>query len=476
MTSLKASPVLKLSCLDVATALLGPLPGRRGAGPDWASCIFHADPGRPSLKVDEENFHCFGCGEHGDAYDLAAQHFGVSFVEAREMLEQLGFDTGLGPATVKGKRRSQAKAKPPAKAKAEFRDPTDEECGLPPLEWRQNAMKIIEEAEALLWSTPRELAYLRVRRGLADETIKAARLGLIDCGAEPHQIRHGIKVFPGRLIPWFGPDGLPAMLKIRRPGKNPDPKYICASGSKKGGLYPGLDRIRSGQPLVLTEGEYDALVLSQQLGDLIAVATLGDAGSRFASLRADAKYALIPVARFYLAGDPDAAGKGAMEAMEAIAPGRCRRIAPPDGFKDWTEAHLGGVDLRAFWLPILGLAPAAIPPPDAEAEADTLTRNEGIPETETWPHPSVDPWSIDNFAETFVRDALTSMGYSELLIEFWSERAGILEFDGEAMSRAEANREAAKLTHVWARDAAEARAAGKLRSIDQIPQWEGPLP
>lgn len=53
---------------------------RRG----MALCPFHDDH-HPSMKVDER-FHCFACGEDGDAIDLVAKLFNFSVYEAAEKL------------------------------------------------------------------------------------------------------------------------------------------------------------------------------------------------------------------------------------------------------------------------------------------------------------------------------------------------------------------------------------------------------
>ena len=44
------------------------------------------------MKVYENNFHYFGCGEHGDVIDFTAKIFGISSVEA---VKRLNYDFGL---------------------------------------------------------------------------------------------------------------------------------------------------------------------------------------------------------------------------------------------------------------------------------------------------------------------------------------------------------------------------------------------
>ena len=50
-------------------------------------CPFHNEK-TPSFTVNQEQgfFHCFGCGEHGDAIGFLQKHNGLTFVEAVEQL------------------------------------------------------------------------------------------------------------------------------------------------------------------------------------------------------------------------------------------------------------------------------------------------------------------------------------------------------------------------------------------------------
>lgn len=48
-------------------------------------CPFHEDR-HPSMKLNEDYFFCFGCGETGDVIDLAAKLFGCSPLDAAHRL------------------------------------------------------------------------------------------------------------------------------------------------------------------------------------------------------------------------------------------------------------------------------------------------------------------------------------------------------------------------------------------------------
>ena len=65
--------------------------GRSG----MARCIFHDDR-HPSMKLYDDHFHCFGCGEHGDVIDLTAALLGLSKYEAARCLT-LDFGLDLSP-------------------------------------------------------------------------------------------------------------------------------------------------------------------------------------------------------------------------------------------------------------------------------------------------------------------------------------------------------------------------------------------
>ena len=48
-------------------------------------CIFHDDR-TPSMKLYSENYHCFGCGAHGDVVALVAELFGLKQYEAAQKI------------------------------------------------------------------------------------------------------------------------------------------------------------------------------------------------------------------------------------------------------------------------------------------------------------------------------------------------------------------------------------------------------
>jgi hypothetical protein len=130
--------------------------------------------------------------------------------------------------------------------------------------------------------------------------------------------------------------------------------------------------IRPELPLIIAEGEFDALLLGQELGELAAVVTLGSTSSTRPEARILRTLLAAPV--WYIALDAD--GSGDDHAAKWTL-GRAERVRPPAPHKDWTEAHQAGIDLRRWWVengfPLTG--PYAIEEAAAIQEFDAgLTR------------------------------------------------------------------------------------------------------
>ena len=56
-----------------------------------ALCPFHNDR-HPSLFVDDDHYHCYACGEHGDVIDFTAKLYGLSLYDAAK---KLAYDFGI---------------------------------------------------------------------------------------------------------------------------------------------------------------------------------------------------------------------------------------------------------------------------------------------------------------------------------------------------------------------------------------------
>ncbi len=316
--------------------------GRRGerSSRPWWNCPFHPD-GNPSLTLtpDGERWKCFGCSLSGDA---------VEFV--RKLDPSLTFADALDALNARDavSRRPRTVTRPVPARKREPERPEG---------WSDFALQVVEEAEAALWTPAGSKArqYLAVR-GLREGTIRAARLGYWHADESrrapfddlPFYIPRGI------TIPWFGVEALEA-VNIRRPVKGCLGSDVASHDAKKyhhlrGGrktIFPGSAGIVPGRGLIVAEGEFDCLLLGQELGELAPVVTLGSAGDRPGPRVLSAMTMASP---WYVTHHDDGAGQKAAEGWMARS-GRCRRVVPPAG--DWTDAFLDGYDLRQVWVEIL---------------------------------------------------------------------------------------------------------------------------
>jgi DNA primase len=347
-----------ISLPDVATRLLGPAPGRlgeRSARRLWWHCPFHQDS-NPSLCIRPggRQWRCWGCGAKGDAIELVRRlNPGWTFPEA------VAYATGRAVPSG-GHSKPSKRSKPPAAGPAGHSMPTDRPpagpsgkaaesppdgpTGLP----LADALALVDEAAKTLWRPEGRagLRYLIESRGLSEATIRAARLGWTTrADGVPWKP-------PGVVIPWHDAGRL-ALVKIRPPAewreRFPEdrraPKYIEAFRDRPA-LFPGPEAIRPGMPLIIVEGEFDAVLLGQELADLASVVTLGSSSSR----PEGALYlAMLRCPRWYAALDADPAGNGAA----AEWPSRAVRVRPPielPAGKDWGDVWKAGIDLHRWWV------------------------------------------------------------------------------------------------------------------------------
>jgi hypothetical protein len=333
---------------SVATNLLGQATGRRGGkGRNlwWCCPLGNHEDRNPSFCVTpgKRQWRCYGCGERGDAASLVMKVKGLTFPEAIHYLTDSSDPSGKqkpGTPAPFGPREGRSGQKPPHPLGSKVSDRGQEQSrGMSP----EAALALVEAAAARLWSPEGAEALADLtgpRRCLKPETIRAARLGWTPPLNLPGKPR-------GVVIPWFAGPAL-TLVKVRQPeGRRPKYYEAFRDPARHAGTYPGPEAIRIGRPLIVAEGELDGLMLRQALGDLAAVVTLGSA-----SARPDARIigAMLAACPWYVATDADPAGDRAA----ADWPAPVRRVRPPGPFKDWTDAHLGGVDLRRWWGEVLG--------------------------------------------------------------------------------------------------------------------------
>lgn len=283
--------------------------------------------GTDRFYVTREFFACRGCHEkRGDVIEFMTWLDDLTFREACERL-------GSEEAPIRTEKR--AISEPQAKQAA------------PPSEaWQDKTMAAVVRCQEELWSgrekARRALEYLRKERGLSDDTILDAMLGYNPDRGDVC----GVWVENGFAIPnWHKAANTLWGVNVKRTGKkNPDPKYRAVKGSNQSALYLA-DNLIGRDVAVICEGELDALLLAQEAGDLAAVCTFGGAGVH--TIEPWLPY-LVHVKRLLIATDNDQAGADAWAFWENKTR-RARRLAPPGGVKDLTDAWRTGADLRA-WL------------------------------------------------------------------------------------------------------------------------------
>jgi hypothetical protein len=117
------------------------------------------------------------------------------------------------------------------------------------------------------------------------------------------------------------PDELPA-----------HPTYLAISGGHP--CLFGADALVPGEPAILAEGEFDAMLVWQEAGDLVGGATLGSCNRGVSS---KALRYLLGCPRLLVAYDVDAEGDKGAERLRQLSP-RMHRIRPSVG-----------KDVTAFW-------------------------------------------------------------------------------------------------------------------------------
>jgi DNA primase len=215
-----------------------------------------------------------------------------------------------------------------------------------PLAWSEIAERIVRQCVDVLWSgTPASrgaLAWLH-RRGLEGHTLKEWRIGF-----NPTSQRiNGLWLDKGITIPYYAAEQIWAVNVRRSDGflqQYPDEgKYRMVKGSKR--VLFGANRMVGRQDVVVTEGEFDALLAWQCAADSLDVVTMGGAQSmpsgQWLAYLAWGK-------RFYVATDNDAAGDKAANNWLELVKSRGSRATVPDG-KDLTEYWQRGGDVSQ-WL------------------------------------------------------------------------------------------------------------------------------
>lgn len=304
-----------IDCRDLIERDLGK-PKYRGRNYSTYKCPLHKEEKGYSFVVYEDHWTCFGkCGHGGDAISWLMEYHNRSFKEACEQLS-----TGKLPQLEQPNRLKKATIQP-------LSEPPDEK-------WRSSAEEIVKQAEETLWGEQgkRALYYLKEQRGLTETIILEARLGYIVGDYRDWKTHNGLTVPCGITIPWYA-DGMIWGIKVRRAAGQQRYQQV-SGGNIKGCLYLA-DTIQPGLPLMITEGEFDALVVRQTAKDTICVASIGSAANRQINSKWFTK--LISAPSILLRMDEDHAGQGAIAQISTLSRAvKCIQV--PQG-KDVNDFH-----------------------------------------------------------------------------------------------------------------------------------------
>ncbi len=306
-----------------------------------------------------------GCDVGGDAIDYLRRRDGVGYREACAR---------LGLATAGGGRRPVVAGGTLETGKMET-GTMEEPEGPNPL-WQARGAEWAARCAALLWQPPgaRARTYLQ-RRGLEEAVLRAH-----DVGYNPHDVRETRALWGlppqehsapdrwggrgggtqhrlprGISLPWWV-EGKLWRFNLRRPLSRAQiaagqAKYIGPPGFANGLYNAGaLEKGDKGtrKPVVLVEGELDALTVAQACGDLVAAVATGSTGG---GRRARWVAALAQAPCVLVAFDVDANGAGDQAAgwwLHALP--RARRWRPllhdvnslpdPDLVRAWVQRGL----------------------------------------------------------------------------------------------------------------------------------------
>ncbi|PWH18183.1 MAG: hypothetical protein DDG60_00750 [Anaerolineae bacterium] len=337
-------------------------------------CPFHGGGNEKtaSLKVTNGDathnpgFYCFSCNEHGGAVGYFLKR-GYSLEDARRIVGEPAQpytprpadeiyelpDNPPGPAWQKRAREFMAYARKQydtfaqsRESKTEF-DMTDRETG----------EKITQRMVPVEWWLQRGLSVLTGQHWGIGYNPKDWYISRADLGLPVEEGKSKVWLPQGFVIPcqvgadlWY--------IKIRRPQGNP--KYIHIPGSVPA-LYMAENLVMfKDRSVVFTEGELDALLAWQEVGDLAGVATLGAStnAKRF-NVATWGLYLLYPKYRFTVYDLDEAGQKGA----EDLARFNFQRLTLPQVMpfdKDITDYHNRTGLFREWFVSELAKYPGAL--------------------------------------------------------------------------------------------------------------------
>lgn len=345
----------RINCQDVVEAELG-RPKYRSGKAHLYRCPFHHEQKGYSLAVYSDGWTCYGaCNMSGDAVKFLEMRKDISWNEACvELVNRYNLPSDLAGNQQSGLHRHRRPAARPAVV--ERRQDED----MPPdRDWQSRARELVKLAEETLWSPEgkRGLHYLRTQRGLPEWIIRQARLGYIPA------TRNEDYTYGRVLLPYWQLDGKPVRahcgitiphfagrdlwaVRVRRPPGLDGPKYIGVRGGSKA-LY-WSDEIEERFPVIITEGEFDALCLYIAAYEHASTVSIASASNKEIAARWKARLLTAPIILARM--DGDGAGNKAA-ALLGSSFSRLATIQVPAPYKDVNEFFLGaGREAVQVWV------------------------------------------------------------------------------------------------------------------------------
>lgn len=291
------------------------------------------------------HYHCRVCGADGDVISYVMKRDSLTFTEACQALN--------GGADLP-KRSGPVAKRQPRKA---YSPPLDD--------WQDLAKMAIDKCQEQLHANKcaDALDYLH-KRGLTDKTINRYQLGYSQ-GAKFGRlwIPQGVLIpslaagkvwymkvcyLPGQKVRCSGsPKGQPHHTEARKPcpicGKVN--KYGGVKGNRTAAIF-GADDLAGAKAALFCEGEFNTMIAAQEIGDVIAVASLGGSATNRPDLATWGPY-FLPLDLILAQYDTDEAGESGALALHDQLGDKVKLSSIPEreGVKDINDYFLAGGDL-----------------------------------------------------------------------------------------------------------------------------------
>lgn len=326
LTTMNTQTNIDLNAAKQAASILELAPGLKhvastGGGEFAGPCPFCGGVDRFRAQAGSNRWYCRNCGDGRwhDVIDFIMRRDRCSLTEAAARLGVAGVQKGNFSFVGKTERM-------PYQA--------------PDQAWQKKASTIVRICQENLFKPvgSKALDYL-LGRGLTSQTIERFQLGY-----SPSMKVGDLDVWEGITIPAVN-GGKTWYIKVRNIAGDKEHRYLAVKGSKTNALFAG-DRIKEFPFSMIVEGEFNAMILDQEVGDVMPVCSLGSATNKLDILTWGSY--LVNPAYFLCLFDNDPAGNQGFLNMVDLIGDRAKRVILP-GEGDINDFHIAGGDVWE-WL------------------------------------------------------------------------------------------------------------------------------